>query len=200
MPENERTEEEKTEALPVEEQVKPPGEPEAEAAEEEEKLPPCPTCGEEWEGDAVFCSYCGYEKADEDNPLHPLPVLNEGICDAAGVLSDEEISGIKAVIAEFGKSRPVIFATFITPEDQTPAGIAFTLYNNWTVGKHNADVGLLVYYDPGRRRIEIVLGKNIEVHIDGKTIQLTVEEFAGDVGDGHIVEGFRKVAGRIFES
>jgi hypothetical protein len=179
----------------------------AEAAEEPKpEHPPCPTCGEEWDGDAAFCYYCGYQESDEDNPLHPTPVLDGGVCDAAGVLSPDEINAIKAVIAESGKGRPdmhergkgrpvmsgpIMFAAFDTPDDQTPAGMAFTLYNDWTVGVAGADDGILIYYDPSRKRVEIALGKKIGRRINMQTVADAARGFAESIAAGRIADGFK---------
>jgi uncharacterized membrane protein YgcG len=169
------------------------------AVEEKPKHRPCPTCGEEWDGEAVFCSYCGYEETDAANPLHPMPIPEEGIYDAAGVLSAEEINGLRAAITEVGVAKPVIFATFNTPDDQTPAGIAFSLYNDWAVGMKGADEGLLIFYDPGRKRIEIVAGRNLGKSLEVKDSMEIAKELAQAIIEGRLVEGFIMALGKLLK-
>jgi len=173
--------------------------PETDTLEEKAKHPPCPTCGEEWDGDAVFCSYCGYEETDAANPLHPMPVLDGGVCDAVKALSAEEITGLKAAIAGAGKSKPVMFATFNTPDDQTPAGIAFSLYNDWTVGLKGADEGLLILYDPRRKRVEIAAGRNLRKSLKVKDSMEITKELAQAIAAGKLIEGFKTALDKLLK-
>jgi uncharacterized membrane protein YgcG len=162
--------------------------------------PPCPTCKEEWEGDGIFCDLCGYQESDEDNPLHPLPVADGGVADAAGVLADAEIDELKRIIGDLKSGVPMYFVTFNTPDDQTPGGIAYTLYNDWAVGVENPELGALVFYDPSRRRVEIAIGKTLGGRADMKSLVQTAEDFAAAISEGNITEGFEKAITKVFES
>ena len=155
------------------------------------KHPPCPTCSEEWDGGAPFCSYCGFQDTDGANPLHPPPVLADGIADAAGVLGDEARGAIGRIIGGHA-DNPVFFVTFNTPEDQTPGGIAFSLYNDWTVGIANAERGILVYYDPVHMRVEIAVGKGLLGVVSAGAVSGAASELAEAIARGDIAEGFRK--------
>lgn len=171
-----------------------------EEKEEKPEHPPCPICKEEWEGDAIFCDMCGYQESDEDNPLHPLPLLHSGVADGAGVLSVEEFEGVKQVISDLKSGVPIYLVTLNTPEDQTPGGIAYTLYNDWTVRTDNANLGLLIFYDPSRKRVEIALGKTLGARADVRRLGQTAWEFAIAIREGSIVEGFGRAIIKIFES
>ncbi len=165
-------------------------------AEPKVKHPPCPTCNEEWDGGASFCSYCGFQDTDESNPLHPPPVLVDGIADAAGVLGDEERAGIGRIIGEHA-DIPVFFVTFNTPEDQTPAGFAFSLYNDWTVGIANGERGILFYYDPAHMRVEIAIGRGLFGIVPAGAVSGAASELAEAISRGDTVEGFRRAVAGI---
>ena len=167
--------------------------PDAGEGEEEPKHPPCRTCNEEWDGTAVFCSYCGYEDSDEENPLHQAPAFTSGVYDAAGVLSDGEITSLQKAIAELASTRPVFFATFNTPDGYTPAGMAYTMYNDATVGLKDADEGILALYDPGRGRVEIAVGRKLGKKLPAGDIAGAASELAKSISEQRIAESFSNV-------
>ncbi len=161
---------------------------------------PCPTCTEEWEGGAIFCDLCGYQETDEENPLHPTPVLEDGVADAAGMFSADDIAELKKAIGKLNAGVPIMLVTFNTPDDQTPGGIAFTLYNDFTVRTEQADLGLLVMIDPSRNRVEIALGKNIGSRIDVNALSEAASEYAVAVSNGRAVSEFPVVIRKSFEA
>jgi hypothetical protein len=169
----------------------------AEAEEEAPPHPPCPTCGEEWEGKAVFCSYCGYEDTDEEIPLHPPPKFTGGIADTAGVLSADDTHAINNAIAGMKLPGPVFFATFNTPDGHSPAGVAYTIYNDATVGLPNADNGILVLYDPTGGRVEIAVGRELGKGLKAGDMAVAARELANAVAGGRIAEGFIKLVNTL---
>lgn len=171
-----------------------------EEKEEKPEHPPCPTCKEVWEGGAIFCDMCGYQESDEHNPLHPLPLLHSGVADGAGLLSVEEVEGLKQVISDLKSGVPIYLVTLNTPDDQTPGGIAYTLYNDWAVRADNADLGVLIYYDPSRKRVEIALGKTLGARADLRALGQTAREYAIAIREGSIVEGFGRAISKIYGS
>jgi len=185
-------EEEKTEVVEEETEEK------KEDAEPEHD--PCPTCTEEWEGGAVFCDLCGYQETDEENPLHPTPVLEDGIADAAGMFSVDDIAELKKAIGELRAGVPIMLVTFNTPDDQTPGGIAFTLYNDFTVKTEQADLGLLVMIDPSRNRVEIALGKNLGRRADFKALGEIAKAYAAAIANGQAASEFPMVIRKSFEA
>ena len=177
---------------------------EEEAEEKKEDAPPvhdpCPTCTEEWEGGAVFCDLCGYQETDEENPLHPPPVLEDGVADAAGMFSENDIAELKKAIGELMAGVPIMLVAFNTPDDQTPGGMAFTMYNDFTVKTEQADLGLLVMIDPSRHRVQIALGKAIGRRVDVSALSEAVSNYAVAVSNGQAVSEFPVLIRKSFEA
>ena len=161
---------------------------------------PCPTCTEEWEGGSIFCDLCGYQETDEENPLHPTPVLEDGIADAAGMFSADDLAELKKAIGELNTGVPLMLVTFNTPDDQTPGGVAFTMYNDFTVKAEQADLGLLVMIDPSRHRVEIALGKAIGRRVDVKALSEAASNYAVAISNGQAVSEFPVLIRKSFEA
>lgn len=183
---------------------------------EEEEIPPCPICGEEWEKDEIFCYHCGYESIDAELPLHPQPERTGAVTDPDGVLGEDIRSALDEVFTEVGKSNGWDVAVFILTKElakrvgpdaedgscEHPDGLAYCLYNTWMMGKDTDLKGLLLVVDPNGEDRAMVTGRN-GPDIEGTKLRKWYEEIGSgegvDVDDraGLIDSELRFVAGRL---
>ncbi len=145
-------------------------------AEEEKKIALCPICGEEWEEDAIFCCYCGYEQSDEDAPLHPPPERTGSLTDPDKILVESDFNRISEKLKAVADEKGFDIAVLVLPKGlrgnldstdeesenklpYTPDGIAYALYNDWEIGKESGLKGVLLAIDPHGRDRVLVRGR-----------------------------------------
>ena len=141
---------------------------------DEEEIPPCPICGEEWDKDEIFCYHCGYELVDAELPLNPPPERTGAVTDPDGVLGEEIRIALDEMFTEVGKSNGWDIAVLILTKElakrvgpdaedgrgEHPDGLAYCLYNTWMMGKDTDLKGLLLVVDPNGEDRALVTGRN----------------------------------------
>jgi len=142
----------------------------------------CPVCGETWEKGEIFCYYCGYERKDDENPLHPPPLRDGVIVDPDSILDDvssasiaaisdrlDKIAGVKkidlAVLLLSDKLRKALEPRVDAADGKVDItrsmeGLSYAIYNDWLMGKSTDLKGLLFVIDPKGEDRVLVQGRN----------------------------------------
>ncbi|MGE5553219.1 MAG: TPM domain-containing protein [Betaproteobacteria bacterium] len=123
--------------------------------------------------------------------LLPTPATGR-VADEAGILSDEAVARLNAILAGVEEQNGVEIgvATVPTTAPLTPDQYATELFEAWGVGKKGADNGLLILVALRERRIKVEAGYGLEgIFNDGRVGRL-LDDFAlpalrqGRYGDG----------------
>jgi len=139
----------------------------------------CPVCGEAWEKGEIFCYYCGYERKDDENPLHPPPVRDGVIVDPDSILDKESSALIKDRLDKIAGVKKIDLAVLLLGDNLRKAleprvdaadgkvditrsmeGLSYTIYNDWLMGKSTDLKGLLFVIDPKGEDRVLVQGRN----------------------------------------
>ncbi len=139
----------------------------------------CPVCGEDWDGEEIFCYNCGYEIKDEEHPLHPPPDKSGRLIDPDGLIDESGTSSITSKLETISTNRGIDLAVFLLPsslrEELKPRvdiddgkvdtsysldGFSHSLYNDWRIGTETNLSGLLITIDPSGTDRVLVQGRN----------------------------------------